>query len=125
MKKLRTAAKWIWNHRGQEIWWLPSVLTDNPDPTSPKLSSVEAESVFRLLEDEKLIFPLKHPTEMKTVYLINEVRKAEWELFLKKTNPFYLYVTRLELKCVWKFLIWLLGTVIVAYVTILVQKRIG
>lgn len=127
MKKLRVAAKWMWDHRGQDIWWRPPVLTaaNGQDPTNPKLSTVEAESVFRLLEDEKLIFPFQHPVDKKTAYLINELRVAEWEAFLKNMTPSYLYVTR-PLKAVfkngWALLIWFVGTVIAGYLCAVITK---
>ncbi|MDI1320490.1 MAG: hypothetical protein PSW75_09920 [bacterium] len=130
MNKLRTAAKWMWDHRGQDIWWRPPVLTaaNVQDPTNPQLSTVEAESIFRLLEDEKLIFPFQHPADKKTAYLINEVRESEWESFLEKMSPFYLYVTR-PLKAVlkngWALLIWFLGTVIAAYLGAVISKAVG
>src|SRR5260370_28445679 len=96
MKELRAAAKWMWDHHGQEIWWRPPVMTsaNTQDPTNPGLTQVEAESVFRLLEDEKLIFPFQHPTDKKTAYLINEVKQSEWAAFLQKMSPWHLYVAR-------------------------------
>ncbi|MBI1194851.1 MAG: hypothetical protein GC138_03260 [Gammaproteobacteria bacterium] len=129
MNKLRRAAQWMWDHRGQDIWWRPPVLTaaNTSDATNPGLSTVEAESVFRLLEDEKLIFPFQHPDDKKTAYLINEVRESEWKSFLEKMSPFYLYVTR-PLKVVfknsWVLLIWFLGTVIAAYLGAVILKTV-
>ncbi len=129
MKKLRTAAKWIWEHRGQDIWWRPPVLTaaNAQDPTNPQLSTVEAESVFRVLEDEKLIFPFQHPSDKKTAYLINEVRTAEWEAFLQKMSPFHMYVVRPFMalfKNGWAVLVWFLSTIIAAFLGAFVKKLV-
>lgn len=127
MKKLRTAAQWMWDHHGQDIWWRPPALTieNVQDPTNPHLSLVEAESVFRLLEDEKLIFPIQHPEDKRTAYLINEMRSTEWNSFLKKINPFYLYVLRplaALFKNGWTAFIWFLSTVIASVLGALIEK---
>jgi hypothetical protein len=109
----------MWDHRGQNLWFTPTVLTpDNNDPTAPKLSTVEAESVFRLLEEERLIFPVKHPSGF-TAYLINEVKEKEWSGFLKGINPFHRWVVRPLVKVftnVWTVIIWFISIVIASAV---------
>lgn len=120
MKKLRQAAKWMWEHRGQDTWWTPPVLTplNSSDPTAPQLTPVEAESVFRLLEEEKLIFPFKHPDNF-IAYLINEVKEKEWSDFLKDINPFHRWVVRPLVKVftnVWTVIIWFISIVIASAV---------
>ena len=116
MKKLRDAAAWMWDHRGQNIWWKPAVLTPaNPDQTNPGLNLVEAESIFRLLEDARLIFPTKHPGDESTVYLINEVREKEWTSFLKDLSPFQRYVGRpmtVLFGYPWIVIVWFISLVI-------------
>lgn len=118
MKKLAQAAKWMWDHRGQDIWWKPPVLTpQNNDSTAPGLTLVEAESVFRLLEDEKLIFPFRH--NGSTAYLVNEVKEKEWSDFFKGINPFHRWIIRPLVKVftnVWTVIIWFISVVIAAAV---------
>ena len=92
---------------------------NSQDATNPGLSIVEAESVFRLLEDEKLIFPFQHPTDKKTAYLINEVREEEWAAFLRKMNPFYLCAVRpllVVFRNVWAVIVWFLSVVAAAII---------
>jgi hypothetical protein len=119
MKKLREAVKWMWDHCGQDIWWKPHVLTSkNTDPTAPRLTLVEAKSVFRLLEDEKLIFPIQLQ-DRSTAYLINEVKEKEWGDFLKAINPFNRWVVRPLVRLFTKFwivIIWFTSVVIAAAV---------
>lgn len=118
MKKLREAAKWMWDHRGKNLWWKPPVLTpSNSDPTAPRLTPVEAASVFRLLEDEKLIFPSQLGNSI--VYVINEVKEKEWSNFLKDINPFHRWVVRPLVNIftnVLTVIIWLVSVVIAAAV---------
>ena len=119
MKKLAQAAKWMWDHRGQDTWWKPPVLTpQNNDPSAPQLTLVEAKSVFRLLEDEKLIFPFKHP-DGSTAYLVNEVKEKEWGDFLKDISWFNKWVVRPLVKVftnIWTVIIWFISVVIAAVV---------
>jgi hypothetical protein len=97
MKKLFRASSWMWDHRGQNIWWRPPVLTasGNPaDPSNPQLNLVEATSVFKTLENQKLIFPVQHPVDKKTAYLINEVREKEWKTFLRGMSFWWRFTAR-------------------------------
>ena len=120
MNKVKEAAQWMWEHRGQDIWWRPPVLTSsNPDKTAPSLSVVEAESLFRILDEKALIFPFVHPTDKKTAYLINELKEEEWGSFLRHYNGFYRYL----LHPVWKvfrsltgFIIWLASVIIASFI---------
>lgn len=116
MKKLCAAAEWMWNHRGNNIWWRPNVLTlSNPDSTNPRLTLVEATSTFRLLEEEKLIFPVQNPNDMNIAYLINEVKEEEWVRFLKGLNPWDKFLFRpllLLFKTAWTVLIWFMSVVV-------------
>lgn len=118
MKKLQEAAKWMWNCRSRDIWLNPSVLTSqNNDPTVPTLTVVEAESVFRLLEEKKLIFPIRN--QYGTIaYLINEVKEKEWNEFLKEVNPFHRFVLQPLLKIfknIWTVFIWLISIIIASW----------
>jgi hypothetical protein len=119
MKKLKLAAEWMWKHRGQNIWWKPAVLTSaNPDTTKPDLNMVEALAVFRKLEEDALIFPVQHPVEHGTVYLINEVKEEEWTAFLRKRSLAYIYLVHplvVLLKNLWTVIIWLLSVIIASF----------
>src|SRR2546427_7291196 len=116
MRKLKNAAKWMWDHRGQDIWWRAGALTaqNAQDQTAPRLSIVEAESVFRLLEEEKLIFPFKHP-EGGTAYLINEVKEKEWTKFLRSVSWFHVFILRPLIRIfgsVWAVFVWFVSLII-------------
>ena len=113
MQKLRRAAEWMWDHRGQNIWWRPAVLTPiNPDTTNPGLNIVEAESVFRMLEDQKLIFPVLNPQDQQTAYLINEIKESEWKVFIRALTPFHRYFLKpliLIFTKLWVVVVWLIS----------------
>lgn len=75
------AAEWLWSNRGKNIWWTPGVLSQsNLDPTSPKLTDVEAISIFQILAERGLIFPVER--EGKTIFLLHEAKEQEWKGFL-------------------------------------------
>jgi len=120
MRKLQQAAKWMWDHRGQNTWWRSQVLTpQNPDPTAPQLTLVEAESIFRLMEEKKLIFPSRH-SDGTIVYLINEVKISEWSEFLKGMSPFHRFVLQPLLKIfknIWIMIIWLISIIVATVMT--------
>jgi hypothetical protein len=119
----------MWSHRGKNMWWSPSVLTSsNQDNSAPKLTAVEALSVFKLLEEEGLIYPVQEPGQTRTVYLINEVKEKEWKAFLRESNPFHIYLFR-PLKRVfgsaWNATVWFVSVVIAAVVVGLIEKALG
>ena len=129
MKQLRHSAEWMWNHRGNNIWWTASVLTSsNPDTSAPKLTTVGALSVFKLLEEEGLIYPVQEPGQARTVYLINEVKENEWKTFLRKSNPLHIYLLR-PLKRIfgsaWNAMVWFISVVVAAVVAELIEKALG
>jgi len=73
----------MWSGRGHDTWWRPLVLTqENSDPAAPRLSVVEAESLFVTLEEKGLIFK-SHNSKGEIIYLMNEVKEKEWGDFLK------------------------------------------
>jgi len=113
--KLRTAAMWLWERRGNNLFWRPQVLSvSNPDPTSPKLNLVEAQSIFRLLEEKQLIFP-GPASDGRMAYYINEVKEKEWNTFLNGLNPFHQFFVRPLIsifKNLWITIIWLISIVI-------------
>jgi hypothetical protein len=80
---LLLAAEWMWSHRGENLYWRPNVLTDsNPDPDAPKITMVEAESIFRYLEDKGLLHQGHnngHPA-----FFLEEAKTQEWESFLSE-----------------------------------------
>src|ERR1039457_595993 len=73
----------MWSHRGKNIWWTPLVLTaeNKNDPTSPKLTMVEAISIFKILEEAGLIFPFVQRGQ--TVFLLHESKTQEWDAFIE------------------------------------------
>jgi hypothetical protein len=117
-KKLHTAATWMWERRGKNLFWRPLVLTEiNNDPTSPKLNAVEAHSIFRLLEEQKLIFPSQEGGQ--TAYYINEVKEKEWNTFLRELNPYHRFFIRpllLFFKQLWTAILWLISIVIASVI---------
>ncbi len=128
MKKLYVAAKWMWDHRGHNLWWSPPVLTaSNDDPSSPNLNQVEAESVFRLLLERKLIFPSFNPTEKRIVYLLHELKENEWKLFLKEINLFHRWFIKpllIHFKNIWTAILWLVSIIIASYIGALFNELI-
>jgi len=80
---LLIAAEWLWSHRKNELWWRPEVLTEsNKDVSAPKLSSVEAQGVFKVLLERNLIFPAV--PDGRPIYHLNEVKEREWSDFLSE-----------------------------------------
>jgi hypothetical protein len=77
------AVKWLWSNRGKDIWWTPGVLTaDNPDPTSPHLTTIEAISIFEILHENGLIIPAIQNGQH--VFLLHETKIQEWNKFIKE-----------------------------------------
>ena len=119
----------MWEHRGQDIWWRPGVLTaqNRQDSTAPQLTLVEAESVFRVLEDDKLIFPVKHP-DGGSAYLINEVKKKEWTKFLRSISWFHVFILRPLVRIfgsAWAVFVWLLSVIIASVIGAFLQQSIA
>lgn len=80
---LLIAAEWLWSHRRKEQWWTQEVLTaHNDDRTSPKLTLVEAKSVFSVLEKRDLIFPAVR--DGRPIYHLHETKEKEWAAFLSE-----------------------------------------
>lgn len=108
----------MWERRGHNLFWRPPVLTENNnDPTSPKLNLVEAHSIFRLLEEQKLIFPGQEGGQ--TAYYINEVKEKEWTTFLRELNPYHRFFIRplfFFFKQLWTAIFWLISIVIASAV---------
>lgn len=80
---LLTAAEWLWSNQKKGLWWAPEVLTSsNKDPSAPKLSSVEARSIFKILEERGLIFPAVQ--DGRPIYHLHEAKEREWADFLSE-----------------------------------------
>jgi hypothetical protein len=118
MRKVHEAAQWIWNCRGKNVWLTPFVLTkDNPDESAPELTIGEATSLFKLLEEEKLIFPYKTTPDGSTQYLVNEAKEKDWHEFLKGLSWWQKWFVRPLVKIfgtVWLIIVWLMSIMIAA-----------
>jgi hypothetical protein len=76
------AVEWMWSHRRKNKWWTPGVLTAvNTDATSPKLTDVEAISIFKQLEEKGLIIPTV--LDGRSVFLLHESKVKEWNAFIE------------------------------------------
>ncbi len=82
---LLIASEWLWSNRGKNIWWTPGTLSQsNPDPTSPKLTDVEAISIFKVLLERGLIFSAER--DGRTIFLLHEAKEQEWNSFIGELN---------------------------------------
>ena len=83
MNKFAPFANWLWTKKDVENAFRITTLTkDNSiDPTlpSPPLSTIESLTLFKHLEDLKLVYPHPDP-EGGTAYLINKVKSSEWKM---------------------------------------------
>jgi len=68
------------------MYWRPRVLTpENPDPSAPKMTMVEAESLFLQLLERGLIY---RSIEMDgPAFRLHESKVCEWEAFIASHSP--------------------------------------
>ena len=83
MNKFYRFAEWLWSKKDREVAFRISTLTESnshDDETlpSPPLSRIEAETLFRHLENLHLVYPVPDP-QGGTAFLINKTRPHEWE----------------------------------------------
>jgi hypothetical protein len=78
------AVEWLWSHRGKNMYWRPHVLTpeNTGDPSAPKLTTVEAASVFKLLMEKGLMFTGVDDKGAPAFWL-HEAKVQEWNAFLE------------------------------------------
>lgn len=115
MSNLYNAAEWIWRHRGNDVWWRPSVLTNrNPDSESLGLSQVEAMAIFNRLVEERLLFPGIINTNER-VFFINEINEKEWSRFIFCSKWYYRWFINPFLKLsrnIGLFIYWIISLII-------------
>ena len=87
----REAFQFMYAEFGKSIWWQPPDLTHdgNPkaNPLPPNLNKAQAESLFRELISNDLMFPAIN-SKGETCWLIHQGKKAEWERLINKPNWF-------------------------------------
>jgi hypothetical protein len=85
MNKFAPFVEWLWSKRDVPYSFRITVLTeaalrDDPSVPRPPLSNVEAESLFKLLAEMKLVFFKDGPDPS---YLLNHVEAHRWLALIK------------------------------------------
>jgi hypothetical protein len=84
------AVEWLWSHRGKNIQWSPGVLTEanTQDTTAPKLTFVEATSIYERLKEKGLILQRGEQSPGNPTFILHESKEHEWKTFLSELeNP--------------------------------------
>lgn len=84
------AVEWLWSHRGKNILWSPGVLTaaNEKDATAPKLTLVEAVSIFERLKERGLILQRGEQSTGNPTFILHESKEHEWRTFIAELeNP--------------------------------------
>jgi hypothetical protein len=88
--KTTVAIEWLWSHRGKNISWSPGVLTvaNEKDATAPKLTFVEAVSIFERLKEKGLILQIGEQSPGNPTFILHESKEHEWKAFISELeNP--------------------------------------
>ena len=78
------AVEWLWSHRGKNILWSPDALTvaNEKDATAPKLTFVEAVSIFERLKERGLILHRGEQSPGNPTFILHESKEHEWKTFI-------------------------------------------
>lgn len=112
--KKKAAFEFMYKEFGKPIWWKPAALTraGNPlaNPPPPDLNIAEAESIFRLLATNDLIFPYLNDKN-EPCFLLHTAKEKEWKEIIRPPNIF-----RRHWKKIGTFLFWSVSIIYSTYV---------
>jgi hypothetical protein len=83
-KTILAAVEWMWSHRGNNMFWRPGVLTEElnkQDPSAPKVTINEAESIFLQLLERGLVYVKPAPDRLPAFWM-HESKINQWKSFI-------------------------------------------
>jgi hypothetical protein len=126
MKSKQAAfTEWLWSKKGNNLAFFPNTLTNSnlSDQSLPRptLSPVEAEGLFRYLEEQRLVFPKE--TSQGTAYCLNEMKEREWTEVIKDLKK-PKWLRSKSLKITGKILLFILCAFIGGYLGRVAEKMV-